>query len=111
MQLNGYTENSISKTKDEIAKLRNEISKSSNIDDDKANKKINDILDKWDEYHKNLAYFIEHNELEKVETSFTASRSLVQLHEYKLAMIELDKIVFILNHINDKYSFSLENIF
>ena len=106
-----YTENSINHTKDEITELRNELSISNNIDESKAKEKIDNILDKWDECHKKLAYFIEHNELEKVETSFTVSKSLVQLCDYKLAIIELDKIVFILNHINDKYSFSLENIF
>lgn len=106
-----YTENSINDTKDEITELRNELSISNNIDESKAQEKIDNILDNWDECHKKLAYFIEHNELEKVETSFTVSKSLVQLRDYKLAIIELDKIVFILNHINDKYSFSLENIF
>lgn len=106
-----YTESSISKTKDEIIEFRNEISKGTNIDDNKAQENVNGIFEKWDKYHKNLAYFIEHNELEKVETSLVASKSLIQLHEYELAIVELDKSVFILNHINDKYSFNLENIF
>lgn len=107
----GYTDSSISKTKDDIAELKNEISKKENIDNDEVKQKANSIFDKWDEYHKKLAYFIEHNELEKVETNMTASKSFIELNQYELATVELDKTIFILDHINDKYSFSLENIF
>lgn len=107
----GYTESSINKTKDEIDELKNEMSKSTDIDDNKVQEKFNSISEQWNEYHNKLAYYIEHNELEKVETNLAASKSLIKLHEYKLAIVELDKTIFILDHINDKYSFNLENIF
>lgn len=58
-----------------------------------------------------MAYYIEHDELEKVETNLTALKSFVDSNEYVDAMSELDKSVFVLKHIEDKYAFNLQNIF
>ena len=58
-----------------------------------------------------MAYFIEHDELEKVDTNITALKSFIETNEYAEAISELDKSVFVLRHIEEKYAFSLENVF
>ena len=78
---------------------------------EQADDKINKIDEKWNEAHDKLAYYIEHDELEKVETNFTACKSLAKTEEYEQAISELEKTVYILEHITDKYSFDLVNIF
>lgn len=74
-------------------------------------KKCNEKYQKWLGYHKCLAFYIEHNELEKVETNYVAGKSLIETKKYEEAMSELEKTIFVMRHINDKYAINLENIF
>ena len=80
-------------------------------DDDKADEEISKIDNKWKEVYDKLAYYIEHDELEKVESNFTACKSLAKTREYEQSISELEKTVYVLEHITDKYSFNLVNIF
>ena len=77
----------------------------------KQDDEINKIDEKWKDAHDKLAYYIEHDELEKVETNFTACKSLASNGEYSQAISELEKTIYVLDHITDKYSFNLVNIF
>ena len=43
--------------------------------------------------------------------NFTACKSFAKTEEYKQAISELEKTVYVLEHITDKYSFDLVNIF
>ena len=72
---------------------------------------ISKIEKKWNEVHEKLAYYIEHDELEKVENNFTACKSLADTGEFNQAICELEKMKFVLEHITDKYSFNWVNIF
>lgn len=69
------------------------------------------IYDKWQENHKKLALFIEHDELEKVETSFVSCIGYLKNNKYDLANTEIENTFFALEHINDKYLINFENIF
>ena len=105
-----YTDKVINETTQDISKLEEDI-KNENVDGEKVKKDINDIYQKWLNYHPTLAYFLEHNELEKVETDFVAGKSYIESSQYSDALSELDKTKFVLKHLNEKYSFNLENIF
>lgn len=72
---------------------------------------MEDVKKDWESRHNKLAYYIEHDELEKVETNLVALKSFIDSNEYAEAVSELDKSVFILKHIEDKYDFNLENVF
>ena len=76
-----------------------------------ANEQIDKIQFKIDEVHHRLSYYIEHEEIEKVETTYTSCKSLIKTKDYNLAINEIEKTIFVLNHMTDKYSFSLDNIF
>ena len=93
---------------DEFGKLKQSLINASKED---SEIEVNEIKQKWDKAHDKLAYYIEHDELEKVETNLTSCKSLAETENYDLAISELEKTVFVLNHITDKYAFNLENIF
>ena len=82
-----------------------------NGEKEEAEKKTEEINENWEKMHNKLAYYIEHDELEKVETYFTTCQSFTRTGNYDLAISELEKTIFVLDHITDKYSFNLENIF
>ena len=103
-----YTKNTVDYITGELENLKQNLLEKS---DDKVDEDINKIDDKWKEVYDKLAYYIEHDELEKVETTFTACKSLAKSGEYEQAISELEKTVFVLDHITDKYSFNLVNIF
>lgn len=105
-----YTDNVINDTTNNLYELIGNI-KAGELLDEEASKKVNDIYERWLEYHKKLAFYIEHDELEKVETNFVTGRSYIESKQYDLAVAELEKTMFVLNHIKDKYEFNFENIF
>lgn len=107
-----YTRVSIDEASNDLMNLREELMKDEkDIKFDIAKQKIDDIHKKWDIRYEKLAYYIEHDELEKVETELTGLRSYIENEEYSEAVAELDKSVYILEHIKNKSSFNLRNIF
>ena len=105
-----YTKNTIGEFSEELYNLEQDI-REERMSDKDIEKKTNELYDKWMEHHETLAFFIEHDELEKVETNFTAGKSFIESKKYSDAMSELEKTSFVLTHIKEKYLFSLENIF
>ena len=103
-----YTDKAINESIQDLVVLKENINKDNtkNLIED-INKKYN----KWLEFHRILAFFIEHNELEKVETNYVTGKSYIESENYKDALSEIEKTIFIMQHINDKYSVNLENIF
>ena len=102
-------------TKQTVEKLTTELNtlKENLILDkiDEAKVQAQKIKDDINGSHSKLSYYLEHNEIEKVETNYTVCKSFVDQGEKSEAIAELEKTVFVLNHMTDKYSFSLENIF
>ena len=103
-----YTKNTVNYITNELELLKQGLSEKSK---EQADDEINKIDEKWKDAHDKLAYYIEHDELEKVETNFTACKSLAKTGEYSQAISELEKTIYVLDHITDKYSFNLVNIF
>ena len=102
-----YTKQSIEEASTMLGNLREEI----NTNEDKLEESINKIYETWDERVNKLSYFIEHNELEKVETSLTRIKSYIQVGDLNMAIASIDETNFILNHIKEKNSLNLQNIF
>ena len=110
-----YTNESVKILSDELDELKinlnNKLEKKEEKPKEELSKKIEKITNDWELRHDKLAYYIEHNELEKVEDNLTSLNSLISTEEYAEAIKELDKSIFILKHIEEKYAFNLENIF
>lgn len=107
-----YMIQSIEEINPELLDLKEELNKDENeVDYERVKKDADNIFSKWNDKHKKLAYFIEHDELEKVQTNLVSLKSLIEVKSYEQSITELDKTVFSLNHLQDKFEFSLENIF
>lgn len=109
----GYARKSIAELSSDLNNLRADIK--DQVEDTNENKPIVGTLEKlhgkWDDRYKKMAYFIEHDELEKVETQLTAMKGFVEMKKYEESVPELDKCIYILEHIKDKERLMIQNIF
>lgn len=80
-------------------------------DNEKIREKIQSIKYQWNEKYNKLAYYIEHDELEKVNTQLASLQANIDEEEYEQAMPDLDVCIFILNHIKEKSAMKIKNIF
>ena len=107
-----YTIESVNEMVDLLDSIRTEISDNKeNIDINKIENEVDNLKEEWEKRHEKLAFYIEHDELEKVETNLTGLKGEIETGEYGDAMSRLDQSVFLLEHIEDKYKFNLQNIF
>lgn len=103
-----YTKDSVEVMSNELNDLRVYILEENK---EKAEEKMQDIKEKWEERYKVLAFYIEHDELEKVETELTRLAADLNVKEYKHCISELDTTIFILEHIQEKEEFHFRSIF
>ena len=82
-----------------------------NIEVNKLEVKADEIENKWNEKYNKLAYFIEHEELEKVKTGLVSIKSFVKSEENSELMNEVDKTIYLLEHIVEKNKVNLKNKF
>ena len=105
-----YSRNSIENINEKLANLKEEMNKEE-INEEEVKKKEEGIDKQWEEMFSRLAYYIEHEELEKVSKNLENTKTYIKLKEYDNAIKEVNEGIYILNHIEDKYSFNLQNIF
>lgn len=105
-----YTNYAVEQTISNLYEVK-QNTKNYDKNDDNILKLIDGSYNDWLKKHKKLAIFIEHDELEKVETDFVTCRSYIESKQYDMANAELEKTIFVLEHIRDKYSFDFQNIF
>ena len=107
-----YTTESVDEMVNSLDSIRRKISANKgNIDTSNLENEIDNLKEKWEKRHEKLAFYIEHDELEKVETNLTGLKGEIEGGEYGEVMSRLDQSVFLLEHIEDKYKFNLQNIF
>ena len=104
-----YTLKSVDEISNRLIEIKDEIEKETS-EDKKINDKIRDMSSNLEKKHDKLSYYIEHNEIEKLETELTSLKSYVEVKEYDEAINEIDRALFLLNHIKDKYEFNLKTI-
>ena len=103
-----YTQKSISIVTEQLAELKNYV-----LEENKEviQSSIDNIDNDWKRMYSKLAYYIEHDELEKVDTAIVLMKGYIETDDYSSAIAELDGGKFVLEHIQEKNSFSLKNIF
>lgn len=106
----GYSRDSIEDINEKLTDLREEMYKEE-VNEEEIAKHESEINKQWEEMFSRLAYYIEHEELEKVSTNWENTKTYIKLKEYDNAIKEVNEGIYILNHIEDKYSFNLQNIF
>ena len=107
---NNYTKKVFFIINDSLENLRNEMLKD-NKDTNKINEGINKVEQEWNKKLNFLSCYIEHNELEKVARQLTLIKGNIDVGEYNQAVPQLDDCVYVINHIKDKESLLLRNLF
>ena len=79
--------------------------------EDQIQQKISSIDSKWHEFHNKLAFYIEHDELEKVETEISNIKGLEKVNKYDDMLPQIEECIFLLEHIRDKHTLTPINIF
>ena len=105
-----YTKSSVGISTEQLAQLK-EIISEEEIDQEIAKNKIDEIHQSWDGRYNTLAFYLEHNELEKIETELTGLRASIEVEDYEEAINELDRAVYLLKHIEEKNKLSWKNVF
>ncbi len=109
-----YTRDSFEKINNELEKIKEIINK---IDDQEKNsqqelqEKIKTMEEDWKIINRKTAFYIEHEELEKVNASMIKFKSYIQLEEYTEAIPELENCKYILDHIREKEKLQIINLF
>ena len=103
-----YTNHAVADISDRFSSLRENILKE---DKDQMDEELKKLDENWNKMQDKLAYYIEHDELEKVDTNLIGLKSYIDTQEEADAVSELEKSVFVLKHIEDKTRMNLKNIF
>lgn len=72
---------------------------------------INEIGEEWDRKGNIMAYYLEHDELEKVTTQLYEISGYIEIGQIDECVPFIYNCKFLLNHIKDKEVFNLKNIF
>ena len=103
-----YTSKSMSEVSEKLMIIRDDLI---NGNEDEVKEKIKLAKESWDDIKEKLVIYLEHTELEKVEQYILETESYIEVKEYGMAVQTLDTCNFMIDHIKDKYDFSLKNIF
>ena len=103
-----YTKECVSKMHEKLNVLKEESLKKNEIE---ISNQITQADNIWNTYQEKLAYYIEHDELEKVETHIYAINGLAEVKNYNQIVQEIEECIFILEHIKDKNTLNIKNIF
>ena len=106
--LQNYIKDSVEVMTGKLEILRENLLKK---DEEAILNNMQDINNNWEDIQYKLSFFIEHNEIEKVKTNLVALEGDIQVKQYDVSISELNKSIFVLEHISDKYAFNLVNIF
>lgn len=106
----GYLNKSVTIITENLDELKEEIVKEE-INIELVKNKVQNIYNNWEEKNKRLAYYVEHDELEKVNTGLTGLKAYIETEEFSEAVPDLEKTIFVLEHIKNKNIVNLKNIF
>ena len=109
-----YTVKSVNEFSKKLEDLKEDIyhlQEQDNLKINEVESKVDTIIDEWNETQDILAYYIEHDELEKIGTNLISLKSFINTNEYSEVISMLDTSVFLMEHIEDKYAVNLQNIF
>ena len=112
MLLNITTQNS---TKSSVLIVTDELDSLRKVVIDEKVNESNEIIDKilniWDAEYEKLSYYIEHNELEKVKVELVELKANIEVEQFKEATGNIDRAIYLLEHIKQKTELQVKNIF
>lgn len=109
-----YTKESVLKISQQLESIKEIAEDFEDTNDGNQNElydKLDELQDNWKTTNKKLSFYIEHEELEKVNSSIIKIRSYFFVDEVGEAIPELENCKFILEHIKDKEAIRIINLF
>lgn len=107
---NSHTKEKLGKVEDELSNLKEEILNS----DEEINyyiEKVSNIYENWEEENELLSYYLEHDELEKINTQIILVKGYLESDSPQDSIPDIEEGIYIINHIKEKQAFNLKNIF
>lgn len=92
-----------------LSNLEKEILENEN--EKEISNKITKIDEEWHKMQDKLSFYIEHDELEKVETRIANIKGMEKVEKYDDILPQIEECSFLLEHIRDKNTLILRNIF
>lgn len=105
-----YTKKTLGKTQDQLRELKEDILNSQN-NNSYLIEKTDKIYEDWERENEILSYYLEHNELEKVNTQIILIKGYLESDTPQDSIPDLEEGIYILDHIKQKEAFNLKNIF
>lgn len=105
-----YTNQSVETTNQKLENLKEKLMKEE-VERQEVEKEMQNVMEHWKKRYETLAYYIEHDELEKVETELTSLKANIQIEQYEEGVPDLERSIFILNHIKEKFKLNIKNVF
>ena len=105
-----YVNNFFKSISDDLNNIEDKIF-SQKFEQEDLKMQINNIQEKWNKKYDFFACFIEHDELEKVQTQLISIEANIKVEDYDKGIDEIERCKFILKHIEEKDSFKVVNIF
>ena len=115
--LQRYTSNSIKKTDDklnDLAIITEKLINEKDIKDEeieKMKKELKELEEEWNKTNNWMSFYLEHDELEKVNNLMVTIKKNIEIKDYEELSRDISECIFVLNHINDKVSLKLTNLF
>lgn len=102
-----YTQKSIEEVTQKLESLKIEMLEKG----EETGEKYDELEKLWLEKYEVLAYYIEHDELEKVSSELFQLKGSIQTDQVDEGIPTIENCKFILDHIKDKDKFEIKNIF
>lgn len=104
-----YTHKSFAEVEENLIQLKEEILQT-NANNSQLIEKTEQISELWESKQENLSYYLEHNELEKVNTQIILIKGYLESDSPQDAIPDLEEGLYIIEHIKEKEAFKLKNI-
>lgn len=100
-------------TKDAVDSLNEKLIeiKEDILNEKQINDSMKEVLQIWKDKKNILEYYIEHEELEKIEIEIKELNIKIQTKNLEEGLVNIERGVFLLNHVNEKYRLKIQNIF
>lgn len=104
--LQKYTNKTLDSINDKLVNLKNDIKITDNFDMNK----IHEINNEWEDNFEILTCYLEHEELEKIKTQLVVISSGMEVCDSDYVYEEIDRAIYIIDHIESKQMLKLDNI-
>lgn len=94
-----------------ISQKMEDLEKNIDNDSEKLNEEVEHLEKEWKKKEKQLSYYLEHDEIEKVSLNICLLKKEIEIKELEDAKETIAELKYLLNHIKEKPKLRINNIF